>query len=87
MKKGNVILSTAALVLSLASAFAFKAHAKLRGTGTIYTRNSSQQCVLHNTCKATTTTGGSCAVSGTLYNGLTNCQQNHTYSGSVTTAD
>jgi hypothetical protein len=86
MNMRHGILSAAALAASIVSLSAFAGHHKLRGTGQIYTF-ANNTCLLHPSCKATTTTGGSCTISAPVYNGLTACMIKSAYTGHVKTVD
>jgi len=64
MKKSKIILSAVALVVTVASAFAFKSHVK-KGAGTLYTKASGGAIV---DCKIGGTTGDHCTnYSGALF--------------------
>lgn len=62
MKNGKIILSTAALVVAFASAFAIKSHNAKKGPGTLVTWNGAASGCFH-----VSATVDNCSAGVTLY--------------------
>ena len=67
MKKGKLILSTAAVIYTVAGAFAMKSTHKITGHATCYTKASG--CVRHSGCHTigAATRNKACSLTGTIY--------------------